>query len=66
MAQFKVVCDFVPLKESRKDFQPHKFEEIVNKHLQEGWRIINCNSFFYFVGATPENGIHYWAYLVRD
>ena len=65
MAQFKVVYDIIPLKESKRDFQPHKFEEMVNQHLQEGWRIINCDS-IYLGGVSPENGMHYWAYLVKE
>ena len=39
--QFKVITYILPLKVSRKDFQPYEFEEIINQHLQDGWKIIN-------------------------
>ncbi|MFW9947665.1 MAG: hypothetical protein ACFFDX_12645 [Candidatus Odinarchaeota archaeon] len=63
--QFKVVTYILPLKVSRKDFQPYEFERIINQHLQDGWNIINCES-IYLGGVSPENGIHYTAYLVKD
>lgn len=63
--QFKVVTYILPIKVSRKDFQPHEFEEIINQHLQDGWKIINYES-IYLGGVSPENGIHYTAYLVKD
>jgi len=63
--QFKVLTYIVPLKTAKKDFQPHEFEQLVNEHLQQGWKVINCSSFF-MGGVSPTNGIHYWAYLVKD
>ena len=63
--QFKVVTYILPIKVSRKDFQPYEFEEIINQYLQDGWKIINCGS-IYLGGVSPENGIHYTAYLVKD
>lgn len=53
------------MKISKKDFQPHEFEEILNIHIQDGWKIINCES-MYYGGVSPENGIHYIAYLIKD
>ena len=63
--QFKIVTYIKPLKESKKDFQPHEFEKIINDHLQIGWKIVNCESIFYG-GVSPQSGIHYIAYLVKD
>ena len=63
--QFKVVTYILPLKVSKKDYQPHQFEEIINKQLQEGWKIINCESIF-LGGVSPKSGIHYTAYLVKE
>ena len=63
LQQFKVVTYILPIKISKKDFQPHEFEKIINQHLQ--WKIINCES-IYLGGVSPENGIHYTAYLVKD
>jgi hypothetical protein len=63
--QFKVVTYILPLKVSKKDFQPYEFEELINQYLQDGWRIKNCES-IYLGGVSPENGIHYTAYLVKD
>ena len=44
----------------QKDFHPYEFEEIVNKHVQDGWKVIICES-IYLGGVSPENGIHYTA-----
>jgi hypothetical protein len=63
--QFKVLTHIIPLKEARKDFQPYEFEKLVNEHLQQGWKVINCES-IYLGGVSPKTGIHYWAYLVKD
>lgn len=63
--QFKVVTYILPMKISKKDFHPYEFVEIMNKHLQDGWKVINCES-IYLGGVSPENGIHYTAYLVKD
>jgi hypothetical protein len=60
MAQFKVVTYILPMKVSKKDFHPYEFEEIMNKHVQDGWKLINCES-IYLGGVNPENGIHYTA-----
>jgi hypothetical protein len=65
MTQFKVLTYIHLLKEAKKDFQPYEFEKMVNQHLQEGWKIINCDGIF-LGGVSPQNGIHYWAYLIKD
>ncbi|MFX0059486.1 MAG: hypothetical protein ACFE85_05170 [Candidatus Hodarchaeota archaeon] len=62
---FKVVTYIMPLKDAKKDFHPHEFEKVVNEHLQQGWKVIDCES-VYMGGVSPTNGIHYWAYLVKD
>lgn len=53
------------MKISKKDFHPYEFVEIMNKHLEEGWKIINCES-IYYAGVSPKAGIHYTAYLLKD
>jgi hypothetical protein len=63
--QFKVLTQIIPLKDAKKDFHPYEFEKLVNEHLQQGWKIVNCESIF-LGGVSPTNGIHYWAYLVKD
>jgi hypothetical protein len=63
--EFKIVTYILPLKVSKKDYQPYEFEEIINKHLQDGWKVINCES-IYLGGVSPENGIHYTAYLSKE
>jgi len=63
--QFKVITYILSIKVSKKDFHPYEFEEVINQHLQDGWKIINCES-IYLGGVSPENGIHYTAYLVKD
>ncbi|MFW9785683.1 MAG: hypothetical protein ACFFFB_25595 [Candidatus Heimdallarchaeota archaeon] len=63
--QFKVLTYILPLKISKKEYHPYEFEEIINKHLQDGWRVINCES-IYLGGVSPENGIHYTAYLHKE
>jgi hypothetical protein len=63
--QFKVITYILPIKVSKKDFHPYEFEEVINQHLQDGWKIINCES-IYLGGVSPENSIHYTAYLVKD
>ena len=63
--QFKVLTYIQPTKEAKKDFQPYEFEKLVNEKLQEGWKVVNCVSFF-MGGVSPVTGIHYWAYLVKD
>ncbi|NVM53071.1 MAG: hypothetical protein HWN66_05165 [Candidatus Helarchaeota archaeon] len=63
--EFKVVTYIHPLKEAKRDFQPNEFEKIINQLLQEGWKVVNVNSVF-MGGVSPQNGIHYWAYLVKD
>jgi hypothetical protein len=66
MAQeFKIVTYILPLKVSKKDYQPYEFEEIINNHLQDGWKVINCES-IYLGGVSPKNGIHYTAYLIKE
>ncbi len=65
MTQFKVLTYIHPLKQAKKDFQPYEFENLVNQHLQEGWKIINCDGVF-MGGVSPQSGIHYWAYFVKD
>jgi hypothetical protein len=65
MAQFKILTYILPLKDAKKDFHPYEFEKMVNEHLQEGWKIINCDGVF-MGGVSPTNGIHYWAYLQKD
>jgi hypothetical protein len=62
---FKIVTYILPLKVSKKDYQPYEFEEIINKYLQDDWKVINCES-IYLGGVSPENGIHYTAYLVKE
>ena len=65
MSEFKVLTYILPLKQAKKDFRPYEFEKMVNQHIQEGWKIINCEGFF-LGGVSPTNGIHYWAYLIKD
>ncbi len=63
--EFKVLTYIHPVKKSKKDFHPIEFEEMVNEHLKEGWKVINCDSIF-LAGVSPQNGIHYWAYLIKE
>jgi hypothetical protein len=65
MSEFKVLTYILPLKEAKKDFRPYEFEKMVTQHIQDGWKIINCEGIF-LGGVSPTNGIHYWAYLVKD
>ena len=55
----------IPLKDAKKDFHPYEFEKLVNNHLQQCWKVINCESIF-MGDVSPTNGIHYWVYLVKD
>jgi hypothetical protein len=36
LQQFKVLTHIIPLRKAKKDFQPSKFEKLVNEHLQQG------------------------------
>jgi len=65
MPQFKVLTYIMPVRESKKSFHPQVFEQMVNEHLQAGWKVINCES-IYMAGVSPTQGIHYWAYLIKD
>jgi len=65
MAQFKVLTYIMLLKEAKKNFHPDEFEKMVNQHLQEGWKIINCDGVF-MGGVSPTNDINYWVYLIKD
>ena len=65
MPQFKVLTHILPLKEAKNDFHRQVFEEMVNEHLQAGWKIIGCESTF-LSGVSPKAGIHYWAYLLKE
>lgn len=65
MPQFIVLIYILPIKNAKKDFHPSEFEKMINHHLQEGWKIINCNGVF-MGGDSPTNGIHYWAYLIKE
>ena len=62
--QFKVLTYRIPTKEIKKDFQPHEFEKLVNDHLQQGWKVINCESIF--MGSVNRYVRHYRAYIVKD
>ena len=63
--QFKVLTYIMPTKDAKKDFQPYEFEKLVNDQLQQGWKVINCVSFFK-AATSPVIGVLYWAYLVKD
>lgn len=63
--EFKVVTYILPIKVSKKDYHPHEFEKMINDYLEESWKVINCES-IYLGGVSPENGIHYTAYLIKD
>ncbi|MFX1391897.1 MAG: hypothetical protein ACFE9Z_17670 [Promethearchaeota archaeon] len=65
MAQFKVLTYIQPLKDAKKNFHPAEFEKMVNDHLNDGWKVINCDG-VYMGGVSPTNGIHYWAYLLKE
>ncbi len=60
--QFKVLTYIEPKSESKSYFHPSEFEKQVNEHLQQGWKVINCNSIYY----SQKNGMQYWAYLIKD
>ena len=62
--QFKVLTYLMPTKEAKKDFQPYEFEKLVNDQLQQGWKVINCESIF--MGGGLRYLRHYRAYLVKD
>ena len=55
--QFKVLTHTIPVKQAKKNIHPYEFERLVNEHLQQGWKVINCES---------TQSVHYWAYLVKD
>ena len=62
--QFKVLTYILPTREAKIDLQPYEFEKLVNDHLQQGWKVINCESFY--MGSVSRYVRHYRAYIVKD
>ena len=50
---------------SSKDFHPQEFENLINTHLQEGWKLVNCES--NALGSVSRKpGMYFIAYLVKE
>ncbi len=62
--QFKVLTYRMPIKEVKDDFHPYEFEKLVNDYLQQGWKVINCESIF--MGSVSRYVRHYRAYIVKN
>lgn len=51
--------------QTSKEFQPHEFENLINTHLQDGWKLVNCESGAWGT-VSKKPGMYFIAYLVRE
>jgi len=52
-------------REASKNFHPQEFENMITSHLQDGWKLVNCES--NSLGqVSREAGMYFIAYLVKD
>ena len=52
-------------KETNKEFHPLEFEDLINTHLQNGWKLVNCES-GPLGQVSREAGMYFIAYLVKE
>jgi hypothetical protein len=65
ISQCKILTYTRSPKEASKDFQPHEFENLINTHLQNGWKLVNCES--NSLGQVSQKaGMYFIAYLVKE